>query len=144
MEAIIGVSIILIYNGKCLFHLRDNKPTISNPNKWSFISGGIEEAESFEEAIRRECKEEIGIVPSDLRYLGHSDVSACFYSYLSDAEAQNLVLGEGQEIRFFNPEEMHDLNMSPGVEKMITVYKDNLQRLILGESVSPEDFGLAA
>ncbi|HEV8666901.1 MAG TPA: NUDIX domain-containing protein [Candidatus Paceibacterota bacterium] len=141
-DSVNGVRIIPIYEGKCLFHLRDNNPNISHPNKWSFVSGSIEDGESFEEAIRRECKEEIGIVPHDLRYLGHSDVSACFYAYLSDIEAKNLVLGEGQEIRFFDPTEMSGLNMTPKLHELVTVYRDNLDKLIQRESMSAQDFGL--
>lgn len=137
-----GVRIIPVYKGKCLFHLRDNNPNISHPNKWSFVSGSIEDGESFEEAMRRECKEEIGLVPSDLRYLGHSEVSACYYAYLSDEEAKSLVLGEGQEIRFFDPAEMSQLSMTPKLQELTTVYQDNLRKLIQGESMSAEDFGL--
>ncbi len=141
-HSVTGVRIIPIFKGKCLFHHRDNKPEISHPDKWSFISGSIEEGETFEEAIRRECEEEIGINPSDLRYLGRSVVSACFYAFLSEFEVQNLVLGEGQEIRFFEPKDMLDLTMAPKLEELVTVYKDNLQSLIQGETMKAEDFGL--
>lgn len=141
-DTVNGVRIIPIYDGKCLFHLRDNKPEINHPNKWSFISGSIEEGESFEEAIRRECKEEIGLVPNDLRYLGHSEVSACFYAYLSGIEAKNLMLGEGQEIRFFDPTEMSELDMTPKLHELVTVYGENLKKLIQGEPMSAKDFGL--
>lgn len=141
-STVTGVRVIPIHNGKCLFHLRDNIPTITHPNKWSFVSGSIEEGESFEDAIRRECKEELGLIPNDLRYLGHSDVSACFYAYLSDTEATNLVLGEGQEIRFFNPDEMSGLSMTPKLEELVTTYLENLKRLIQGEEVQAEEFGL--
>lgn len=144
METINGVRIIPIYKGKALFHLRDNNQIITHPNKWSFISGGIEKDESFEEAMRRECEEEIGVIPNDLRYLGHSDVSACFYAYMSDAEVNNLVLGEGQEIRFFDPDEMTELDMTPKLQELVTVYKESLKSLIQGESLSAQDFGLAA
>ena len=137
-----GVRIIPIHDGRCLFHLRDNNPNITHPNKWSFVSGSIESEESFEDAIRRECKEEIGLVPDDLRYLGRSEVSACFYAYLTDAEAQNLVLGEGQEIRFFDPAEMSGLNMTPKLEELVSVYQDNLRRLVRGEIMKAQDFGL--
>lgn len=133
---------IPIYKGKCLFHLRDNNPNISHPNKWSFIGGGIEEGESFEETIRRECGEEIGIVPTDLRYLGCTNLTACFYAYLSDKESESLVLGEGQEIRFFSPDEMHGLNMAPRLEELVTMYRDSLEKLIAREDLTAADFGL--
>lgn len=143
-DTVTGVRIILIHNGKCLFHLRDDIPTITHPNKWSFISGAIEEGEDFETAIRRECEEEIGINPKNLRYLGRSEVSACFYAYLSDFEVENLKLGEGQEIRFFYPREMIGLSMTPKLEELVTVYRDNLEQLMQGGMVKPEDFGLVA
>lgn len=140
--SVTGVRIIPIYRGKCLFQLRDNKPNIQHPNKWSFVSGSIEDGESWEEAIRRECQEEIGINPQDLRYLGYSGVSACFYAYLSDEEVNQLILGEGQEIRFFDPSEILDQNTTPKLHELVHIYKDNLVGLIAGKKFHATDFGL--
>ena len=36
---------------RVLFQLRDNKPNIPHPNKWSLFGGGIEQGERPEEAI---------------------------------------------------------------------------------------------
>lgn len=140
--SVTGVRIIPIHQGKCLFQLRDDKPGIQHPNKWSFVSGSIEMGESWEEAIRRECEEEIGINPEDLRYLGHSEVSACFYAYLAKEEVGRLVLGEGQEIRFFDPAIMPELHMTPKLDELVNLYKDNLLSLIAGNKLQASDFGL--
>lgn len=141
-ESINGVRIILIHKGKCLFQLRDNKPDISHPNKWSFVSGGVEKGEPLEKAIRRECKEEVGIVPKNIIYLGSSEISACFYAHLTDAEAESLVLGEGQEIRWFDPTKMTNLSMTPKLQELVTVYLDSLKEVIAGGTLSAGDFGL--
>ncbi|MDB4992517.1 MAG: hypothetical protein JWL75_762, partial [Parcubacteria group bacterium] len=106
------------------------------------ISGGIEAGETLEEAAQRECEEEIGITPSNLHYLGRSKLSACFYTYLSDAEVQRLVLGEGQEIRFFVPSEMQGLTMTPSLEDLVTIHLESLRRLMRHEEAVAEDFGL--
>lgn len=139
---ITGVRVILIFEGMCLFQLRDDKPTISHPNKWSFVSGTIEAGESAEQAMGRECKEEIGIIPGNLTYLGRSEISACYYAHLTKAETENLVLGEGQEIRFFDPKEMTGLDMTPKLEELVTTYLNNLYKIIAGNKLLPADFGL--
>lgn len=81
-------------------------------------------------------------MPDGLQYLGRSEVSACFYAFLSESEVARLKLGEGQEIRFFKPEEMVGLSMTPKLEELVTIHKENLSRLIGGESVAAEDFEL--
>lgn len=141
-KTVTGVRIIPIYKNQCLFQLRDDKPGISHPNKWSFVSGSIESGESWLEAMKRECFEEIGLIPEDLHYVGHSGVSACFYAHLTDKEVANLVLGEGQEIRFFNPREMRELAMTPKLQELVTVYVESLEKLMSGEAISASDLGL--
>ena len=66
-------SAILIWRNsedKTLWQLRDNNPAIEYPNHWGLFGGGIEPDESPTEAMLRELKEELGLVPQLLWDLG--------------------------------------------------------------------------
>lgn len=60
-----GVGIILVNPNRQVFLAkRIGKPA------WQFPQGGMKESETPEEAMYRELKEEIGLLPSDVRILG--------------------------------------------------------------------------
>ncbi len=48
-------------HGRALMQLRDDKPGIAAPAKWSFFGGGVDPGEALEQAARREFHEETGI-----------------------------------------------------------------------------------
>jgi mutator protein MutT len=63
------VSAIVVADGKMLLLLRDDNPEIRDPSCWQLPGGGVEDGETPDEAIKRELQEEIGIIPSSLRFL---------------------------------------------------------------------------
>jgi 8-oxo-dGTP diphosphatase len=106
-----------------LFH-RDDKPSIPFPDHWDIIGGvvdtivdpktGESREETFEETLRREMVEEIGINPSNLKFIGTYDRSkfegqnilSAYYSVeLTDDEFAKVKFGkkeedeEGQEVK---------------------------------------------
>ena len=64
-----AVFIILRNKDKLLLYLRDNKPSISHPNYWSFIGGKIEKNETPLEALNREIKEELGLKIKNIEFV---------------------------------------------------------------------------
>jgi len=56
-----GVIAIVLNNSKMLLLKRRNFPFITNPNIWTFVSGGIKKKESYEDAAYRELNEETGL-----------------------------------------------------------------------------------
>ncbi|MDQ3077081.1 MAG: NUDIX domain-containing protein [bacterium] len=138
-----GVGIILIHKDKFLLQHRDDKQGISNPNKWGLVGGGVDEGETPEEAIKRECSEEIGVIPRNITYIGQTiDNKFRFYAYLDDDEVDTLRLGEGQEIRFFAPEEVLSINLTPRVEMFFKTYSKAVQKFVKKEDVVAKDLGL--
>lgn len=130
-----GAKAFVIYNKKLLLILRDNKPNIPSPNKWSLPGGAIEKNESPLKAIKRELKEEINIVPKNIIYLGkqvYKDGSEV-YRYLSKItkdEFQHIKLGdEGQKLEFFNLNEINQLDLAGYLKEYFFEYKDQIKKI---------------
>ncbi|MGC8710016.1 MAG: NUDIX domain-containing protein [Candidatus Micrarchaeia archaeon] len=62
-----GIIAIVLSNEKLLLLKRRNFPFISNPNIWTFVSGGIKRDEDYEHAAYRELFEETGLAKGDLK-----------------------------------------------------------------------------
>jgi 8-oxo-dGTP diphosphatase len=110
---------IIIENrrGKILLLLRDDKPSISYPNHWTLVGGKVEEGEMPETAAHREMLEEIGM-DIDLTFWKRYDrqhpnviVDQYIYAGKMDVPRKYLILGEGQDLRFFNFHEIKTLKI---------------------------------
>ena len=138
----IGSTAVITYKGKLLLFLRDNKPGIYNPNKWGLVGGKVEAGETYEQTIKRECKEEINVTPSNLKYLGESEERGRFVAELTDEEFSQLKLGdEGQKIEFFSLEEMADLELTPKVDFVYKNYRVGLEKILKGEDINLQELG---
>lgn len=63
---------VLIYGNRVLI-VRRSMDSDKHGGKWGFPGGGIDQGESSLEAIRRECEEEIGVIPIGLRKLAQNE-----------------------------------------------------------------------
>ncbi len=94
-------------DGKMLFQLRDNNPTIKNKNLWSLFGGGIKTGEKPVEAAIRELKEELGIkikerqLCSWMVFPGFRKKSYLFKLQLNK-DARDLQLMEGSSLGYFS------------------------------------------
>jgi len=62
---------IVVLEGRILIAQRHSN-SLFEPNKWEFPGGKLKESETFEDCIRRELREELGIEVGNLeRYLTH-------------------------------------------------------------------------
>jgi 8-oxo-dGTP diphosphatase len=112
------VSIIALYNtdGEVLLqHRTDDAPTL--PNYWAFFGGGIEQSETPEEAVIRECKEELGYQLTRPRLLtvrefSHEAEDLKVYVFVEQYDGSKLTLGEGQAMGWYRPAETDGFLMS--------------------------------
>ena len=123
----ISAGVILVdAQGRVLMQLRDNDPAIMFPGHWGLTGGAGLVGESPEQTARREVIEETGLTlgriaafrayyfqetPAGTRS-GARKRSADYELYLFHAPcttpAEELVCGEGRELRFFSPEDVAD------------------------------------
>lgn len=102
-------------NKEVLLFLRDNKPDIPDPNKWDLFGGFGEKGETPEETIIREIKEEIELDLKDFKIFKVFDwdkkQQTVFYKEL-DINTKNIVLHEGQEVKYFNKDELGKMDLA--------------------------------
>src|SRR5690606_23061538 len=108
---------LVTHQGKLLLMLRDDNPEISSPNSWCLIGGSDEDGETYEQTFLREAEEEIGLRPSQAKFLQLFEYDnnryAVFSSPLTDEEAEKAQLGdEGQELKIFSPDELATLDLA--------------------------------
>ena len=113
---------IIYYNKKLLLLLRDNDPSIPDPNKWSLVGGEVDKGESFKQAMHREIKEEISILPKSIQCLGEiktpdGNSHSIFLVKMTNIEVENIKIGdEGQQVKFFSIREINKLKLAKNVK----------------------------
>jgi ADP-ribose pyrophosphatase YjhB (NUDIX family) len=111
--------------------------------------GELETGESFEEAINRELKEEINVIPRNLRYLGRVNIpgynTGIFIGWLVDNEVKKLKLGdEGQELRFFSFDEIKIDELALNLRDYFLRYGKYINEAIGKDlEISPAKLGLS-
>ena len=126
--------------GSLLFHHRDNKPDIANPNMIGTFGGGVEDGENYEDAAIRELKEELQFQfnKTDLKklvggdYIQKDGKKAHKKLFLiKNVNRKNLALNpnEGQGIiAVSGNDNLNEYNFTRGVKEALNYYwKTNLQ-----------------
>lgn len=132
-----GVSVFLRYKGKYLFQHRDDIPTISNPNKWCFPSGTVEDRKSFKATAIREMKEEFNIDLGNVQeffemkfssdtYFKHSKF---YFADLTDDQVDGIILGEGQGYAFMTFDEAMKKPLASSTDMIIRRFKDQIESM---------------
>ncbi|MGE3757229.1 MAG: NUDIX domain-containing protein [Pseudobdellovibrionaceae bacterium] len=122
------VAAVIVRNGKILYGKRALWKKVA-PGFWSPISGKIEVGESEEQAVVRECLEEIGVKVKPIRKLGSlntRDKHANIHFWLAEiisGEAK-LIQDENSEIGWFTLEELSKL--TPIFEEDFELLKQTL------------------
>jgi 8-oxo-dGTP diphosphatase len=110
---------ILLYNENydLLLFLRDDKPGLPYANMWDIPGGHVEEGEAPDECIVREMKEEIGVdlaEPGLFRVYDFDDRVEYVYIAPCPCPIGELVLTEGQALRWFSEKETRETELAYG------------------------------
>jgi 8-oxo-dGTP diphosphatase len=90
------------------------------PDCWDVIGGHVEAGETAEQAVRRECREELGVeieelVPIDIGCGVPNLTMTAFVVTRWRGEPMNAAPEEHDDLRWFSPEEIVDLTLAdPG------------------------------
>ncbi len=119
-----------------LFQLRDDSPEISYANQWSFFGGEIESGESPWKALQRELLEELGWHPENGTYLyqwenpEHQGNSVHFFVVPFPGAPARLVLGEGQDLRWFTLKQLlQEPKVAPHVAMHLHYFREWSQNI---------------
>ncbi len=97
-----------------LLYLRDNKPWLTHPEHWDLIGGRIEQGENSLDTIIREIKEEINCKTENVKFMGtiyikELNEKLIMFKGNIDVPLEDINLTEGQDIKYFKPNELHKL-----------------------------------
>lgn len=140
---------VVIYKKKILLLLRDNIPGLKDANKWSLPGGILEPGETHKEALERELKEEINIVPQNVKYIGSLRFLFLFkHSFfivrLTTREFRKVKLGnEGQKLGWFKVKDLENVNLGSNLSRYFKAYKNQLNGIVENKvDIKPELLGL--
>lgn len=114
-----GVKVALLFDGKLLMQLRDNKPGLFNANMWDFPGGGREDNETPQECAMREVQEEFGITLTQESFIWEKvypaqkdpNQKALFMiAHITQADVDGIDFTEGQRWALMNQEDFFQKN----------------------------------
>lgn len=131
-----GACAIIRHNGKILLEKR------TDSNRWALIGGGLNIDESLEQCITREINEETGLVIQEKSlslYKIYSDPSRIAQypdgnilriittAYLVDLDRKHELIcsEESQELKYFSPKELKELNIAETHKHILDDYLSN-------------------
>ena len=112
----VSAGVLLNSKSEVLLQLRDAKSSIRSPGMWSFPGGCKKFYETPLSAVKREVREETNIVLEKPKYFlsihdSFEEGSIVTVDFFVERlrEPFEIILGEGQELKFFSPKELKNL-----------------------------------
>jgi len=126
-------SAIITYQGKLLLLRRDYNPGINEPGKWQLPGGGIEAGEGSDDAIRRELKEEVSIVPETINFLGEPlPRTYVYHAPLTEKESCQIKKGsEGMDLKFFSLSELSSIPVTQKLKEALKTHRKIFESLMI-------------
>ncbi len=120
--------LLIVTGDGLLLHHRDDKPGIAHPGCWAGFGGAVEDGETVEQALRREVKEETGLVVEDAVFLtealdheGDGRLVSLFY-VAGDYRPEDIDLQEGAGVAIQRTADFPHLKVTPFVRRVIDSY----------------------
>ncbi len=111
------VSVVILYDDKgrvLLQHRADD--AARSPGMWSFFGGGIEEGETHEEAVVRECFEELDYTLENPKLIYQREIneSDIIYVYCEKYNPKKKIkLKEGKGMEWYKIDDVKMINIIP-------------------------------
>lgn len=108
----INAGIILYDEEKRVLIQHRTKDAPRYPGKWGLFGGAIEEGETPEEAVKRECMEELGypLENPKLILIDNEGIKAYIFVEKYD-KSKKLILKEGDDMKWVGFEELKNLDL---------------------------------
>jgi 8-oxo-dGTP diphosphatase len=110
---------ILFYKDKLLIIQRDIKDT--NGGKWDFPGGNLDFLEEMNHAIKREIKEETGLIVKKIEKIGMNEIIVkekrkhfLLFFYKTKVDTDKIKLSkEHQDYKWINPSDLFNYDLNP-------------------------------
>ena len=91
---------------------------------WEFPGGKVDDQETFENALKREIREELSI---DIRILNHiasekhkdEKIDVNVHYFLCESLNENIIISEHEDMKWLQKNDLKQLKMAPGDSKII-------------------------
>jgi mutator protein MutT len=100
-----GVAVILLFDEqKRILVQHRSMDQKRSPGKWGFFGGGIDEGETPEEAVKRECQEELNYTLTAPLLVMSQQVDVTKYVFVEQFDStKKLIQEEGQAMEWIDP-----------------------------------------
>ncbi len=120
---ITAAALLVDGDGRFLLQHRDDKPDIANPGMWGSFGGEVEPYETPHDGFLRELREELSWQPQRFelyRAYPYDALRTLIYIFMAPIAAtiDQLLLGEGQGMAFFAPNELPERTV-PDLRRLI-------------------------
>ena len=91
---------------------------------WEFPGGKVDKQETFENALKREIKEELSINIRVFNHIAsekHKDekIDVIVHYYLCESLNKNIILSEHEDMKWLQKNDLKQFKMAPGDSKII-------------------------
>ena len=91
---------------------------------WEFPGGKVDNQETFENALKREIKEELSINIAVLKHIAsekHKDekIDVNVHYFLCELLNENIILSEHEDMKWLRKNDLKQFKMTPGDSKII-------------------------
>lgn len=135
------VNIVVTFKGK-IFCVKRSSDMRLYPNYWDWICGFLDDSKSIEEKAHEEISEELGLQPNDIDSLTRGapwideapeyEKTWLVIPVLAKVKTDTFTLDwEASEGRWFNPRELHTLQMPPGSLQTVAQFFPELKKVTI-------------